>query len=67
VSLLCQTPPAESSQPAAAMARVTLVGHVEEVDDDDELIQLKASIPTTFNVLLQLLLSPSNFGLVCRW
>jgi hypothetical protein len=45
VSLLCQTPPAEASQPAASLSRVTLVGHIVDVDDDDELIQLKVRTP----------------------
>jgi hypothetical protein len=45
VSLLCQTPPAEASQPAASLSRVTLVGQIVDVDDDDELIQLKVRTP----------------------
>jgi putative heme iron utilization protein len=58
VSLLCQTPTADSSQPQAAMSRVTLVGHIEEVIDDDELIQLKATFSLVHSYADQLAQSP---------
>mmetsp|Transcript_14428 Transcript_14428/g.20452 ORF Transcript_14428/g.20452 Transcript_14428/m.20452 type:complete len:340 (-) Transcript_14428:2-1021(-) len=58
VSLLCQTPAAGTSQPAAAMSRVTLVGNIEEVNDDDELIQLKATFSLVHSYADQISQSP---------
>jgi putative heme iron utilization protein len=54
VSLLCRTPRASPAQSAASLARVTIVGNIVAVDDDDELIQLKATFPLTHKYAEQL-------------
>ncbi|CAM9789506.1 unnamed protein product [Ectocarpus sp. 12 AP-2014] len=82
VSLLCQTPREANGQPQAALARVTLVGAIVDVDDDDELIQLKASFSLVHTYADQLTQSPrfkfyklkpdkvyyvGGFGVLSKW
>ncbi|CAM9379605.1 unnamed protein product [Pylaiella littoralis] len=82
VSLLCQTPREANGQPQAALARVTLVGGIVDVDDDDELIQLKASFSLVHTYADQLTQSPrfkfyklkpdkvyyvGGFGVLSKW
>ncbi|CAM9432575.1 unnamed protein product [Ascophyllum nodosum] len=82
VSLLCQTPREAHGQPQAALARVTLVGSIVDVDDDDELIQLKASFSLVHTYADQLTQSPrfkfykmkpekvyyvGGFGVMSKW
>ncbi|CAM9463869.1 unnamed protein product [Chrysoparadoxa australica] len=82
VSLLVQTPKLVDSQVTAALSRVTMVGHIVEVDDDDELIQLKATFSLVHQYADQLVQSPQfkfyklspdmvyyvgGFGVQSRW
>lgn len=82
VSLLCQTPREGNGQSQAALARVTLVGSIVDVDDDDELIQLKASFSLVHTYADQLTQSPrfkfyklkpdkvyyvGGFGVLSKW
>ncbi|CAM9641205.1 unnamed protein product, partial [Phaeothamnion confervicola] len=65
-SLLCQMPRADPTQPAAALSRVTLVGEVVDVTDDDELIQLKASFSLVHKYADELTQSPKfKFHKLC--
>lgn len=82
VSLLCQTPRGINGQAQAALARVTLVGGIVDVADDDELIQLKASFSLVHTYADQLTQSPrfkfyklkpdkvyyvGGFGVLSKW
>ncbi|CAM9112613.1 unnamed protein product [Choristocarpus tenellus] len=82
VSLLCQTPREDNGQQQAALARVTLVGTIVDVEDYDELIQLKASFSLVHTYADQLTQSPrfkfyklkphkvyyvGGFGVLSKW